>query len=130
MIAQSLAERWGSIPNLEPEDFEDLREGISRHADPELTARVELVHRGLGSGEYESAIKALLDWNRLVMSARGGAPWVRLDPDGGLDVRYRSTERRLPRVEDLPTLWRNSYFIDALKALTAQIGPQTSHVAA
>ena len=34
-----------------------------------------------------------------------------------LDVRYRGQEKELPDGKKLPELWRNSYFIDALKKI-------------
>ena len=69
----------------------------------------------LGVGAYEDAIMALLEWNKLVMVARKAAPWIQLT-SGKLDVRYRGQERELPDGDALPELWRNSYFIDALKS--------------
>ena len=38
-----------------------------------------------------------------------------------LVVRYRGVEPRLPDEDELPELWRNSYFIDALKRVTRQL---------
>ena len=70
----------------------------------------------LSEGAYEDAVMALLEWNKLVMAARKAAPWIQL-VSGKLDVRYRGQERELPDGDALPELWRNSYFIDALKSI-------------
>ena len=70
----------------------------------------------LNAGAYEDAIMALLEWNKLVMAARKAAPWMQLT-SGKLDVRYRGQEKELPAGDILPQLWRNSYFIDALKSI-------------
>ena len=80
-------------------------------------------HETLSSGDYAGAIKLLLDWNKAVMETRGAAPWVRLGDRRRLDVRYRGNEPQLPDRDKLPKLWRNSYFIDALKNVTRQLGP-------
>ncbi len=70
----------------------------------------------LNAGAYADAVMALLAWNKLVMAARNAAPWIPLT-SGKLDGRYRGQERELPDGDILPQLWRNSYFIDALKSI-------------
>ena len=55
------------------------------------------------------------------MAHRKAAPWVRIDDRGCLDVRYRSTETKLPEGDALATLWSNPYFLDALKAIALQL---------
>jgi hypothetical protein len=62
----------------------------------------------------------LIDWNALVMQGRKGAPWIRVE-GGKLDVRYRSNEQDLPDGDELPGLWRNSYFLDSLKTISRQL---------
>ena len=52
---------------------------------------------------------------------RKSAPWARLGEGGRLDVRYRGAEQLLPDGDELATLWRNSYFVDALEAVTRQL---------
>ncbi len=59
-----------------------------------------------------------MEW--AVMAGRGTAPWVQLN-GGKVDVKYRTTEDQLPRADDLPVLWRNSYFLDALQTITFQL---------
>jgi hypothetical protein len=55
------------------------------------------------------------------METRRGAAWVVIADDGRIDVRYRGSDRLLPEKEELPHLWRNSYFIDSLKTVTLQL---------
>ena len=55
------------------------------------------------------------------MARRNAAPWAEL-VNGVLDVRYRGTESELPGGDDLAFAWRNSYFLNALKDVTSEIG--------
>jgi len=119
-VASEVRERWGSgVPHLE-EPFRDLAAEVEGASSRESVAALERCDAALAESEYEDAILALLDLNGVVMTARNAAPWVRIR-DGKLDVRYRSIEHRFPDRDDLETLWRNSYFVDALKSVTAQL---------
>ena len=75
----------------------------------------------LAAGAYEEALETTLAWNAAVMQGRNGAPWVRKEGQR-LDVRYRGAEQLLPQADELPTLWRNSYFVESLKRIASQIG--------
>ena len=120
-VAAVLAERWGgSVPHLKPAEFEEIRSEIAGVVGEDITARMTGVQKGLSVGDYPAAIEHLLAWNQLVMIHRSASPWIRLDDRGALEVRYRGVERELPKGEAMPSLWRHSYFIDALKALVLQ----------
>ncbi len=120
-VAATLGDRWGaSVPHLDQEAFAEIRGSIAGLVGESITEHMAGVYGALLSGDYEVAIRHMLDWNCLVMKSRSAAPWVRLDDHDALDVRYRGIERKLPAAEALPSLWRNSYFIDALKTLVAQ----------
>ena len=120
-IAAALGERWGgSVPHLDPEEFAGIRDEIAGLVGEEITTHMTRVQEALSLAEYQAAIQHLLDWNRLVMMRRSAAPWVQLDDRGALDVRYRGLERELPTGEAMPSLWRNSYFVNALKELVVQ----------
>ena len=125
-IAESLRERWGEkIPHLEAGEFDEIREEIVSLVGKEMAVHMTATYRGLLRGDYQLAIEHLLEWNRLVMTGRKAAPWVRLDDRGVLDVRYRGIERGLPEAAAMSSLWRNSYFIDSLKALVDQSAAAT-----
>ena len=127
-IADSLRERWGErIPHLDAGEFAKIRDEIASLVGAEITVHITETYSGLLQGDYKLAIEGLMEWNRLVMTGRRAAPWVRLDDRGTLDVRYRGIERALPSAESMTSLWRNSYFIDSLKALVAQTAAVTSH---
>ena len=120
-VAATLAERWGGrVHHLDPEEFSEIREEIASVAGEDITALMTAVQRALSVGNYLVAIEHLLAWNQLVMMHRSASPWVRLDGRGALDVRYRGVEHEIPTSEAMSSLWRNSYFVNALKALVDQ----------
>ena len=120
-VAATLAERWGGkVPHLNPEGFDEIREEIAALVGEDITARMTGVQRALSVGEYLEAIQHLVAWNQIVMMRRHASAWVRLDDRGVLDVRYRGVESEIPTSEAMSSLWRNSYFINALKALVDQ----------
>jgi len=130
-VAATLRERWGgSVPNLITEEFREIADEIAHVVDIEVKERMVGVHEALMKGEYRAAVKHLLEWNRLVMLGRSASPWVQIDDRNVLDVRYRGIERQLPSRQALPSLWRNGYFVNTLKALVAQTAEMPSKPAA
>ncbi len=120
-IAGVLRDRWGShVPNLDS-PIDELLPEVAELTTGDLAANVRVLDQALHDGDYETAVVTLLDWNREVMARRNAAPWVELS-NGVLDVRYRGTESELPSGDDLAVAWRNSYFLNALKDVTAEIG--------
>lgn len=129
-VALKLGERWGrGVPNLDPEEFAGIRGEIAAVVGEEITEQMAGVQTALSCGQYQKAITHLLAWNRLVMMHRSAAPWVRLNDCGALDVRYPGIERELPTGSAMSSLWRNSYFIDALKDLVDQTALTPSNLA-
>ena len=63
----------------------------------------------------------MIAWNAQVSQDRRSASWIQLGEGGHLDVRYRGAEQLLPDGDELPTLWKNSYFIDSLKLVIRQL---------
>ena len=123
-VAAVMSGHWGPrAPNLDRTAFAALMPEIRARSNTPIARAMDGCHETLSSGDYAGAIKLLLDWNKAVMETRGAAPWVRLGDRRRLDVRYRGNEPRLPDRDKLPKLWRNSYFIDALKNVTRQLGP-------
>ena len=115
-LALKLRDHWGKqVPHLDS-PLDDIFSEIVAVVGKELGGAMSKCDYALNAGAYEDAIMALLEWNKLVMAARKGAPWIQLT-SGKLDVRYRGQEKELPHGNILPQLWRNSYFIDALKSI-------------
>jgi hypothetical protein len=113
-------DQWGShVPNLET-PIDPLLADIHQAAGEAQAEQIHRCDQALSTGDYEEAIIAVLDWNRVVMTARGSPPWVKLTQDK-LDVRFRSAKSEFPSGDELPHLWRNTYFIDALKDVTLQL---------
>ncbi|MCK4785984.1 MAG: hypothetical protein KAV87_19665, partial [Desulfobacteraceae bacterium] len=115
-IALKLFDHWGKqVPHLTT-PLDNILAEIIRVVGSDLGEVMDKCDHALGAGAYEDVIMALLEWNKLVMAARKAAPWIQLS-SGKLDVRYRGQEKELPDGATLPVLWRNSYFIDALKSI-------------
>lgn len=122
-VARELRNSWGGegLPHLEPSGFEEVLPRIAEVAGKEIEGHVRVVQQALSDGDYEVAVGEMLTWNDVVMTNRNAAGWIRLDEqDGTLDVRYRGPETALPGPTELDSLWRYSYFINALKSLLAQ----------
>lgn len=123
-VAAAVTDVWGSsVPNLTAQPFAELLGEFREVAGPEITREAERTREALATGDYAAGIEALLEWNRLVMSNRGSAPWARIGENGRIDVRYRGDEALLPSGDELPVLWRNSYFLDSLKVIAYQLEP-------
>ncbi len=123
-VASTFSEQWGAeVPNLHPIRWDAIARKVADGVGQELVGIMSQVHMALRGGDYLSAIRAVVAWNGHVMRARKGAAWMTLSNDK-LDVKYREDERSLPTADQLPTLWRNTYFLDSLRAVTGQISAQ------
>jgi hypothetical protein len=121
-VATAIHDHWGTaVPNLDPHAFENLLPEIAKTTTPEIAATLRSCHQALATGDYVAATRALLDWNAKVQERRNAAPWVLTTLTGELEVRLRDMEQPMPTADDLPTLWRNSYLINALKTITKQL---------
>lgn len=131
-VAKELGNAWGNQgpPHLDLDDFERVLPRIAKVAGREVEGHARRVQHALCHGDYGAAIVEMLPWNETVMANRNAAPWIRLDEhDGTLDVRFRGPEPRLPSQAELDSLWRYSYFINALKSLLAQTSEATGGAA-
>ena len=121
-VADGISSHWGRrVPNLDRGAFQDLLDEIRTIVGAAIAHQMDRCHAALHEGDYEEAMLALLDWNQIVMNDRGAAPWLRYGEQGRLDVRYRGNDQLLPDENELNELWRNTYFIDALKSVTRQL---------
>ena len=127
-VARTFTDQWGgAVPNLHPDRWDAIACTVAESSGEDLVSIMNQAHVAFRSGDYPAAVRAIVAWNGHVMKARKGNAWMTLRNDK-LDVKYREEERRLPTDADLPTLWRNTYFIDSLRAVTAQLsGPQRSN---
>ena len=121
-VASEVRRVWRSgVPNLDRSAFAKLLSEIRSASTEVIGSRMEQVHGALSDGDFEGALEGLLSWNESVMQLRGGAPWARIGDGRRIDVRYRGAEQLLLSENELPELWTNSYFVDALKNVTQQL---------
>ena len=120
--ANELTDRWGtSVPNIDAAMNRDLLPDIGSVWSDRVLGCFDRCQQGLAGGNYREALSATIEWHKSVMNRRGGASWVEVEEGGKLDVRYRGAEQSLPTEDELPTLWRNGYFIPPLKAIIRQL---------
>jgi hypothetical protein len=116
-LDSKIRDHWGKqVPYLFESSIDDILPEIENIVGKELGTVMKNCDLALAAGAYEDAIMGILEWNKIVMAARKAAPWIQLN-NGKLDVRYRGQEKELPDGKTLTGLWRNSYFINALKRI-------------
>jgi hypothetical protein len=122
-VSEDLLDHWGpEVPNLDSSAFDALTTEIESASTPKQAMAMRQCQIALRSGKYDSAIRAVIEWNTEVMKRRESAPWVRVSDRNRIEVRYRGAEHLLLEQDELPTLWRNQYFFDSLKKVTRQLG--------
>jgi len=120
-IVEGLREVWGGgLKHVDPEAFALHLEPVVELHGSEGEQRFIRLAQALRDGDYPVVLDLLLAQNREVMDRRGGGPWVVFDK-GRIKVRYRGESDELPEATDLPTLWTNVYFLDALKSIGAEL---------
>lgn len=117
-IVKRLESEWGSgLKAVVPNEFRELKAELS--AGDEVTgSRWIGIAESLAQGQYTSVVTLLIDQNKSVMAARGGAPWIERQ-NGKLQVRFRDEQGSLPK--ETTTLWRFPYFLDSLRSVTATL---------
>ncbi|MXW55090.1 MAG: hypothetical protein F4X44_02680 [Gammaproteobacteria bacterium] len=121
-MAEELKSRWKqSVPHIDPQENRNLLDEVHYVWTDVVRSSFDRCQQGLAGGSYFESLTALLDWHTSVTARRGGSAWVQIGANGKLDVRYRGAEQLLPSSDDLPNLWRNSYFIDSLKSISSQL---------
>lgn len=123
VVAKRVRDEWGArVQTLNVVDVRAL------HAEL-FDIREDIADRWIGfaeslfQGDYESALRLLIEQNEATMQARGGAAWI-ADRQGRLHVRVRDEQGTLPAREELATLWRFPYFLDSLLAITSELGAE------
>jgi hypothetical protein len=122
-VAAEIRKCWGrSLRHLKHEYLNDIKPLVSQgFGDDESAERLTRIATAFALGEYDSALRLLVEHNTHVMQARHGVgAWVVLDGDR-LDVRLKDEARGLPTGQELPQLWWNTYFINSLKNVQATL---------
>jgi hypothetical protein len=120
-VAHAVKRQWGSSLRTIDADETAKLEGELRDFTGEAETGQRWVNLGqaLASGDFDRALRLLLEQNAFVMKERAGAaPWVDLS-NGLLRVRLRDdAPGDLPGRAQLPSFWRHSYFLDSLRTIT------------
>lgn len=120
-VAGEIERTWGTrLTTIAPDAFHHALAPIGDTLLPGEGTRLLQLATALADGNYQDAIALLLRHNEAVMQARHGGAWVRVE-NNRLDVRLRAEERGLTPAPELPDLWLNPYFLNALKRLGMQI---------
>ncbi len=122
-VASEVRNTWGPrLAHIDPDAIDALRPRLAESNHGEAAAeRFAAISIAFASGAYRDALGLILEHNAFVMQARHGSqPWVRLD-GSRLDVRYRDESGHLIPGEDLPHVWRNTYFLNSLKAVVTEL---------
>lgn len=123
-VAGAVKRQWGaSVRTIDVDETAKLEgELVDATGDPETGRRWVKLARSLATGEYEGALRLLMEQNAFVMKVRAGAgPWVDLS-NRLLRVRLRDDDADgLPERGDLATFWRHSYFIDSLRTVAVAL---------
>lgn len=123
-VADQIRDKWhGAFRHVEPEQFEDLLPWIAESGgseDGKIPARMKALAIALHDGDYAELVILLTEQNRNVMERRSGMAWV-TEKDGILEVRYKDEVGDLSEPGVLPTLWRYTYFLNALKTVGATL---------
>jgi hypothetical protein len=121
-VAKELVKAWGALKLVDVAAVRPLQSEIGK-AFPEAAAGERWVKlaEALAAGDFEQALRLLIEHNAFVMKARNGSePWVRITK-GLLAVRFRDEASQLSERKVLPDLWVNNYFLNPLKAVVVTL---------
>lgn len=120
-LARDLGRAWGAgaLRYLRTDAVTLNARLIEGAADGDTVDRLAACLEALRADQFGDAIERLLDQNDAVMRARGAAGWVDRGR-GELRARLYQNPVALPAAPALPALWRNSYFLDALRSIGAE----------
>ena len=119
-VTRRLRDSWGKgLRTVDATAFAELRGEISA-GDTTAGERWIGIANAVASGHYGKLIDLLIEQNKTVMDARGGASWIE-KRNGKLHVRFRDEQGALPASDQISTKLRFPYFLDSLRAVTATV---------
>jgi hypothetical protein len=125
-VAVRIRNAWGrnGVASVDARAFQQLESELS-HGTAEVGRPWSAVAASLANGDYEALIRLLVEQNRHVMQVRGNAgAWI--EEDGGKFVVHMLDERgQLTANDELPDLWRHSYFVNSLYAVGSALQVST-----
>ena len=102
------------------EVFRSLGDEIRRKVGVEISAIMDRAFDRLAAQQWGEFARELAAWNAAIMKGREAGPWLDVTDDA-IEVRYRGTAREIAVESGVARPWRNSYFLDALLAVSRQI---------
>lgn len=121
-VADSIKDQWGTSLPLVHADLSEIMPVIRETVGDDQASCLQHTNESLAQGDYQNAIKAVIDWNSTVMQARGASGWMG-NRRGKLVVKLREQSPNLPATDDARFSWVNSYFLGSLKDITFQLEP-------
>ena len=107
---------WGNnVPTVDIHELMDL-EAEFAHGDKEAGKRWMGIGQAMAEGDYGRLVGLLIQQNKAVMQARGGAAWIE-EQNGKLRVRVAEERGSLPERKELTDLWRFPYFLNSLRSV-------------
>lgn len=121
-VTKRLREVWGlGLRTVNAAEFGELRGEISISAGDSATSeRWVSIANAVATGKYASLVELLIEQNKTVMEARGGAPWIE-KREGKLHVHFRDEQGALPTREETSGVWRFPYFLNSLRMVAATV---------
>jgi hypothetical protein len=126
-VAEKVRQAWGpGLKHLASANLRELEGYLTQTVGAEAAARVVSMQETLAAGAYTDFFALAAQHNAQIMQERGGgAPWLSLEGPR-LKVRLKSETAWLPEAGELPELWVNSYFINSLKRIGAQVSGRSA----
>lgn len=120
-IANQIKRSWGArVRSIDPTAFAAVLETVNEQIDNSMRTRLEKLAILLSEGNYQQALELLIIQNQAVMQARGGSAWITLK-GRTIAVSFKENGGALPARDELPLMWTNTYFLNALKTIGFQI---------
>jgi hypothetical protein len=122
-VTKRLREKWGQgLRTVDPGAFAELQGEIQNAGQDDTTTgdRWVGIANALAKGEYVRLLDLLVEQNKSVMTARGGAPWIE-KRHGNLHVRFRDEHGLLPSLNKISAVWRFPYFLDSLRSVASAL---------
>jgi hypothetical protein len=120
-VASEIRQAWGpKLRTVNPIQFAEVLDRFPGGLDVSTCNRLKELGNSFAEGNYGRSLELLIEQNRAVMQARGGLAWIEIK-NKVISVSFKENAGPLPAREDIPILWTNSYFLNALKTIGYQI---------
>ena len=119
-VTKRIQSEWGpGLRAIDVSEFKELRGEIGA-SDSATGDRWVDIADAMGSGKYSTLLSLLIEQNKVVMTSRGGAPWIE-QRSGKLHVRFLDEKGSLPNKDSVASMWRFPYFLDSLRSVAGTL---------